>query len=202
MRENTFMSWLIANLEVAFIFFTILIQLIIFLAGQKNGWFVGFSDPQQELSNEFGVWLFSLIFAVFLSVFIVIGIKDIGGSFVSLAVLSAIILFANFANDNALIEVFNAVKNGLYEDFGISLNWLVWMCIPSLIVGVFTAIYAYQNFDDVVSRRFLYRNSAASVFEYEWKYTINRFLAGFIAFYGLALQVFVFVSLSKMAGSL
>ena len=101
--------------------------------------------------------------------------------------------------DNEMREGFYAVKNGLYEDFGISLNWLVWMCIPSLIVGIFTAIYAYQNFDDVVSRRFLYRNSAASVFEYEWKYTINRFFAGFIALYGLALQVFVFVALSRMA---
>ena len=96
-------------------------------------------------------------------------------------------------------EWFYAVKDNFYEEVGISLNWLVWLCIPSLIAGVFTAIYAYQNFDDVVSRRFLYRNSAASVFEYEWKYTINRFLAGFIAFYGLALQVFVFVVLSRMA---
>ena len=202
MRENTFLSWLIANLEVVFIFFTILIQLIIFLAGQKNGWFVGFSDPQQEFSEECVAWLFSLIIAVVISVFIVSGIKDVKGFIVTLVVLSVVILLANFANDNEIIRSINDLKVGLKEDFGISLNWLVWLCIPSLIVGIFTAIYAYQNFDDVVSRRFLYRNSAASVFEYEWKYTINRFLAGFIAFYGLALQVFVFVTLFRIAGSL
>ncbi len=139
MRENTFLSWLIANLEVVFIFFTILIQLIIFLAGQKNGWFVGFSDPQQEFSEECVAWLFSLIIAVVISVFIVSGIKDVKGFIVTLVVLSVVILLANFANDNEIIRSINDLKVGLKEDFGISLNWLVWLCIPSLIVGIFTA---------------------------------------------------------------
>jgi hypothetical protein len=43
------------------------------------------------------------------------------------------------------------------------------------VVSFFIARYAKYNFDEVVSRRMLYRNSSVSMFEMEWKYTIDRF---------------------------
>ena len=61
----------------------------------------------------------------------------------------------------------------------------------SLVSGIAIAIYSYRHFDEVVSRRFMYRNSNVSVFEESWKYAFNRFFAGFMLVFGLALELFV-----------
>ena len=51
--------------------------------------------------------------------------------------------------------------------------WVVFS-FASAISG-YMAYYAYVNIDDVLSRRMLYRNSSASLFEYTWKYVWDRF---------------------------
>lgn len=43
------------------------------------------------------------------------------------------------------------------------------------IVAIAPAVVAYLNFDEVVSRRMLYRNSSASMFEEQFKYSIAVF---------------------------
>ena len=47
--------------------------------------------------------------------------------------------------------------------------------ILSSIFGRIPAIYAYKNFDEVVSRRMLYLNSNVSLFEKRWSYAFDRF---------------------------
>ena len=71
--------------------------------------------------------------------------------------------------------------------------WLFWICIPAAIFGVFTAIYANLYFDDVVSRRFFYRNSNVEVFAVKWKYTFNRFYAGFVTLFTIGLEIMLFI---------
>lgn len=68
----------------------------------------------------------------------------------------------------------------------------------AFVTGVLLAIYAYMHFDDVVSRRFLYRNSAVSVFEESWKYAFNRFFAGFILVWGLAMEILVITNAEQL----
>jgi len=46
----------------------------------------------------------------------------------------------------------------------------------SLVVSARVAMHTYQNFDEVVSRRMLWRNSNVSLFEAQAKYTYDRFV--------------------------
>ena len=48
------------------------------------------------------------------------------------------------------------------------------LLLLSLWIGICVGRYAYTNFDEIVSRRYFYRNSNASVFEDATKYAINR----------------------------
>jgi hypothetical protein len=52
-----------------------------------------------------------------------------------------------------------------------------WGIIPCFIFSVLVAIYAAENFDDVVDRRMRYRNSDVAMYEEEIMYTINRFVS-------------------------
>ena len=79
----------------------------------------------------------------------------------------------------------------------VSWSWLIWAAIFSFAFGLAGAIYANRNFDDVVSRRFLYRNSDVSVFEEQWKYTFNRFFACFMATTLIAFEIMLFLALRQ-----
>ena len=79
----------------------------------------------------------------------------------------------------------------------VSWSWLIWAAIFSFAFGLAGAIYANRNFDDVVSRRFLYRNSVVSVFEEQWKYTFNRFFACFMATTLIAFEIMLFLALRQ-----
>ena len=70
--------------------------------------------------------------------------------------------------------------------------------VVALVSGIVIAIYSYQHFDEVVSRRFMYRNSNVSVFEQAWKYAFNRFFAGFMLVFGLVLELFVIIHVDQI----
>ena len=76
-----------------------------------------------------------------------------------------------------LIVAFLIWRPGL--DDSLIQNFLSWS-----VIGLISAIYAFLNFDDVVSLRMLYRNSCVSLFEANWLYTIDRFA-------GLSLSIFL-----------
>ena len=50
----------------------------------------------------------------------------------------------------------------------------IFFSVVSVIAGWF-AYYIYKNFNEVVSRRMLYRNSNVSLFESRLKYTLSKF---------------------------
>lgn len=76
--------------------------------------------------------------------------------------------------------------------------YLLIMGAVALVSGIVIAIYSYRHFDEVVSRRFLYRNSNVSVFEQAWKYAFNRFFAGFMLVLGLVLELFVIIHVDEI----
>jgi membrane protease YdiL (CAAX protease family) len=55
----------------------------------------------------------------------------------------------------------------------IRMFWVVF-AVVSLISG-WLAYYTYIHYDEVLSRRMLWRNSRVSIFEYRWIYTLDRF---------------------------
>jgi hypothetical protein len=59
----------------------------------------------------------------------------------------------------------------------LSSYWIVYwvVFIAGSLLGRAIAIYTYHNFQEVVSRRMLYRNSNVDLFEIRWKYVIDRF---------------------------
>ena len=68
----------------------------------------------------------------------------------------------------------------------------------AIIPSFFVARYAYRNFDDVVSLRWLYRNSSKDVFASTWKYTINRFFMAFLVFFSIILLIAATIWFSHM----
>lgn len=69
----------------------------------------------------------------------------------------------------------------------IQIFWIGFGC--SHLLALLLAVYTYQNFDEVVSRRMLYRNSAVDMFEEQLKYTICRFMDHASAFFWMYLTV-------------
>lgn len=67
---------------------------------------------------------------------------------------------------------------------------IVWIGFGgSHLLALLFAVYIYRNFDEVVSRRMLYRNSAVDMFEEQLKYTICQFMDHALAFYFLSLVI-------------
>lgn len=62
----------------------------------------------------------------------------------------------------------------------------------SLGATVSVAKYTYQNFDEVVSRRMLWRNSNVSLFEEQAKYTYDRFI---VCWFSLLILLIYIISL-------
>jgi len=70
------------------------------------------------------------------------------------------------------------VSFGLYAGIELGYATMIGFFIPLAVcsvVGLWLAIIAYKNMDEVVSLRMLYRNSRVSMFELSWKYAIDRF---------------------------
>lgn len=74
--------------------------------------------------------------------------------------------------------------------------WGIVCASIAFVLGLILSVASYRNFDEVVSRRFLYRNSCVSVFEERFKYAITRFYVGFIAVFSLALEVITVIVIS------
>ena len=59
--------------------------------------------------------------------------------------------------------------------------WIVPLLLACIVVAVIVARACAQNFGEVVSRRTLYRNSKADIFDIKWKYVLDRFCYSFKA---------------------
>lgn len=190
---NIFKSWLVANLEVILIIFSF----ILFIAGVVKC----IHAPDD---NTQGAWILACAVIAVICGIVVFCVR---GGF---RTLIGIVLFAGVAVGTASVEKKgsdsdpaqaiemqadsdnDAAASGNKPASPIKL-WpiLVAVGVFSAAGGLIAAIYANRNFYDVVSRRFLYRNSLVSTFEVQWQYTFNRFYAGFMTFFAIALEIIV-----------
>lgn len=201
---DSFKSWLVANLEVILIILTIL-----FLA--FSGLFA--YNHYKQTSNDGYITMFGCLAIVVVAIcaFCVFFIKN---GFFSLVVLTLFIglpiLVAVFEQKNnspeTTVEETTVTQDQPSETTAMEImldgaverikwTWFLWAAIPAFLFGLICSIYANRNFEDVVSRRFLFRNSEVSVFEVQWKYTFNRFYAGFMTIFAFALEIILFLAL-------
>lgn len=167
---NTIKSWLIANVETVFIALQVIFIGVIFIAN------LAADGPGSEDEQPVALAM-ALGFLIYSSILVYSG-KDWKAALFCAGLLCFALYYLLFDKE---IEFSLSVKIGAI------------VCVAvSFVIGLITAISAYRNFDDVVSRRFLYRNSDVSVFENQLLYAINRFYVVFMASLSFVLEVIVF----------
>ena len=196
---STFKSWLVANIDV----FIIIITILLFVSMIIHIGIEDYNNPDKVYSAAIAIYLlFGALMCTLFSLAIKNGLTGLIGLIFLLALYGGIAFSENpdmLQNDASYsiedirygsIDVNIAAKalcQHALEKF--QWAWLIWLSFPSLILGFITGRYANLNFEDVVSRRFLYKNSRVSIFEVKWKYTINRFWAGFMTLFFLGIEV-------------
>lgn len=73
----------------------------------------------------------------------------------------------------------------------VGLGWVIAAGIIGLIGAVMTATFVYNHTEEVLSRRFFYRNSNVDYLEFKMKYTIERFFTSFRCLFVLCFLVWV-----------
>lgn len=73
----------------------------------------------------------------------------------------------------------------------VGLGWTIAAGIIGLIGAVITASFVYNHTEEVLSRRFFYRNSNVDYLEFKMKYTIERFFTSFRCLFVLCFLVWV-----------
>ena len=200
---SRFKSWLVANIEVILIAFTVIFLIItslIMIPKIMNGGGDSIIDG----------YVLIVMFSIILCALFVYAVRN--GFLAFIAVLFFVgFITAETIKDNkeaaqqSKTGVSAQIQNGESDSDGNELSlfmyeagkkfewkWLLWVCIPAAIFGLFTSIYANRYFEDVVSRRFFYRNSNVDVFAIKWKYTFNRFYAGFVTVFTIGLELMLF----------
>ena len=86
---------------------------------------------------------------------------------------------------------------GLYFVGG-GLWWIVTSGVLSLIGAIYIASFVSNHTEEVLSRRFFYRNSNVDYLEFKMKYTINRFCASFRCIYVLCVLVWILFNLGYL----
>lgn len=218
---DSFKSWLVANIEVVLIVFTILFLIFETLLAIHG--FKKYGDDAYYgrlficgsgsiiicivlvglIRSGFGTFLVLLIVIGFVAGNVVLALKSETEATISQNTAEAIEMVEKIENSEPAgqretIETVEEEKDDSWKNYindSFKWQWLLWLLIPAFIFGIFTAIYANRNFDDVVSRRFFYRNSDVSVFEYRWLYTFNRLYAGTMSLFAIGLEILAFIAL-------
>jgi hypothetical protein len=167
--ESTSKCWLIANFEIVAYVLTLIVSILLLLLGRLFG-LMDFEKVGEVIG-------YSALIAALLSLPTKRGVFQYGRYV--LLLLPGIGMF---------------MGTGEAPVWVIILYWTV-LVIVSIISGVIAA-YAYDNIDEVVSRRMLYRNSNVSLFEFTWRYTLDRFcsIAVSILVCGIWLLVMIVVA--------
>lgn len=200
---SSFKSWLVANVEVILILFTVLFLIITSLimipkivhGGDKSiiDGYVAIlissillcSIFVSAIRHGFVAFIAAVVFIGYIGVQIVNDHKADNQHDLATSSTQIVSNDTSSDSDDVGLYLINAGRK-------FKLKWLIWVCIPAAIFGIFTSIYANINFEDVVSRRFFYRHSNVEVFEVKWKYTFNRLYAGFVTILIIGLEIILF----------
>ena len=111
----------------------------------------------------------------------------------NLEILASICFFILIINSENSIDN-NQVILQTQKDYSSLFLILIGLTLITIIFfSVKVAIYTYKNFSEVVSRRMLWRNSNVSLFNEQLKYSIGRFIASFIFFVFIILDLAIII---------
>ena len=166
-----FKSWLVANLQVPFIAFAGALSVIFLLIGVGLShtlcFFVATAIAILAIDASSGISLFATII---------------------IALIELVFIFLVFTG--GLIGSGALLLKGAFNTVG----FFIAATVISAGVGVSAFMigrYAKENFYDIVSLRWMYRNSAVSMYEEEWKYTLNRVVVS-IGYFIIILIIAIF----------
>ena len=185
-EPSTFKCWLVANFEIALFWLTMIVGGIFFLI---------FANPKAEIFEKYAhILIFGSLFVWAFTTPTTSSAFQYGKYFVMVGAF--ILLWWGFKEGikEAPPETFVEKMLGLVLTGG---GW-VFFAITSAISG-WLAHFTYRNIDEVLSRRMLYRNSNVSLFEYTWKYVLDRFcnISFSIVTCTVWLAVIIIISLNK-----
>ena len=175
-----FKSWLIANLEIIYVVCALIIIGI-------SALFLPFGATEGETPT----WLVA-VYCIGIISFVMFFAAEPGiGPIASLIILAGLyfllVYILKHPGDSSEVPE-KAIR--IMNTIVISLSGVC--SVPAF----FIARYANINFYDVVSRRWMYRNSAKDVFESTWKYTFNRFCMAFLVVFCLLLDLAIVIVLA------
>lgn len=179
--KNTFKSWLIANLEAITEVIVVSLTVVLIVCLIKTG---------EVFSNsENGLNTILCLFAAFVG--LTMPGKGIRDSLTALGV--ALFLLA--------IPLLIVVDKGLISTTSLCL-WGAIIAITSIIPAICIAKFAYNNVEEVLSRRFFYRNSKVNYLEFKVKYTIERFVTSCRCIMAVGLFIFLLTHLNLVTALL
>ena len=172
-----FKSWLVSNITFLFILLFLVFSLVFQIPDEEE-------DSVVSFVMLFGACLFVHFFLATIA-----DISGVGSILIFLLAIATIIGLFSWRNKIAVASNIDSV-------------WLTVYLIAGVIVSVLVGIYAFINFDDVVSSRWLYRNSPVAVYEEEWLYAINRCAVTLSGFLTMAVVYWVLIMILKEAQTL
>ena len=185
--KNTFTSWLIANLEAIAEVIAVSLTIVLILCLIKTG--EVFSNSESVSNSENGSNLILCLFAA--SVGLTMPGKGIRDSLTALGV--GLFLLA--------IPLLIVVDKGLISITSLCL-WGAIIAITAIIPAFYIAKFAYNNVEEVLSRRFFYRNSKVNYLEFKVKYAIERFITSWRCIMAIGLFVFLLTYLNLVTAFL
>lgn len=195
---NAFKSWLVANFEVILIIFS----LILFIVGVVMSILAANEDVGAAL----------LVACLVIPIICGIVVYCVRGGFrtlIGIIFIVGLVFISLESESESDSEPSQSVEIQANSDKDVvapenqSTQLKLWPILVTVGLfatsgGLVAAIYANRHFDDVVSRRFFYRNSTVSTFEVQWKYTFNRFYAGFMTFFAIAFEIIAVYKLHQI----
>lgn len=155
---KTLLSWLIANIEVV----TVIVLIAVFEM------YVFTANITTISADDKGMLAFGGALGIAMTKTVVGGVptKNTIGDLVNLCVVVLVYI---------LIWIITSDESAYHAFYTSSISVLY----VSLVLATIAAVFTFKNFGEVVSRRMLYINSNASLFDIAAKYTLNRFVATF-----------------------
>jgi hypothetical protein len=153
--ESAFVSWLIANFELAFFWVVTIIGVFFLLVFGNKG-------CEEAYSRGIGLTFLLGLFLLAVNT----PSKSSMFQYGRYLVMMLLIIFLIVGNKEAELE--ERLPTAFFASF-----WIFFAIATA--ISAFAAYYAYVYIDEVLSRRMLWRNSNASLFEFTWKYVLDRF---------------------------
>ena len=173
MLTDTHKAWLVANLEIALFIVSGLLLLLTF--------------PLYYFSDMMTHWIVIAIVSISLCM-VVLGLSKCAQDGIGQFVLALVFVLGlglgfikTMIHDSPVLSEWLQVG----RNHRIVISDSIVIALLSLLGSLYIARYAYRHFEEVVSRRYLYRTSNTEQFSGQLRYMFNRLFISFLAIFSV-----------------